>query len=378
MTFKFAEMLKRTSTVLLAGAIVGAPASGIIAAEESDAVVLKDRSIGYVLTNRYWAVYQTPGGESECPNGFNDGPREQYTLLFPEDGTKRTLLDTHLAREAEVWFPTTSAEPYPFHEPQSDVAIGLDLDGQAGETDFMSPEGDEGIDNQLYRVLGCVAGYRGPDGAIYHFDNKYMQQYAFNRLLLELTDVDDLVNDEDVTITTYRGLDNLMTDATGKNFMSGGTQRVDRQWGDRYVQTFKGQIVDGILTTSAADLEIPWSETFDTNTIQPIKDLRFQLKLTPDGAQGLMGGYADVVNWQQRLARAWSTHHQSYGQVSSPSLFRALNRHADAYPDPETGKNTAISTAIEVTFVQTHILHPEAPMAEGTPEQNVASARDIQ
>jgi hypothetical protein len=35
-----------------------------------------------------------------------------------------------------------------------------------------------------------------------------------------------------------------------------------------------------------------------------------------------------------------------------------MRRHLDGYPDAETGINTAISMAQEVTFVQTYIMHP--------------------
>ena len=346
--------------VLIAAASVAILGAGsAIAEDDATATVIRDGKIGYVVTNKYWAVYQTPEGKTECPQGFNDGPREQFALLFPDDGTKRTLMETQLARESEVYFPGTSKEPYPFHEAQGKVAIGLDLDGQTGAEDFLSPEGDEGIDNQLYRAVGCVAGYRGPDGAIYHFENTYMQRYGVNRLMFEISGVDSIVNDDDVTVTTYRGLDDLMTDASGKDFAPGGTQRVDARWGKRFIQKFKGRIIDGVLTTEAKDLGIPWSETFNTHSIQWVKDVRFSLKLTLEGAEGLMGGYVDVENWNQRFVRSWSTHHSSYGQVSAPSVYRALTRLADAYPDPDTGKNTAVSAAAELKFTQVYILHPE-------------------
>ena len=52
-------------------------------------------------------------------------------------------------------------------------AIGLNLDGKVGPNDFIGPEGEKGIDNQLYRVLGCVAHFRGPDGSLYFFGNKF-------------------------------------------------------------------------------------------------------------------------------------------------------------------------------------------------------------
>ncbi|MEQ9449788.1 MAG: hypothetical protein RLN70_12935 [Rhodospirillaceae bacterium] len=379
-------MMRRYSTKLgrtlaASSALVALMATGGIgsaAAQEGAGVSpVQDGRIGYVMTNKYWAVYQTPNAEQECPNGFNDGPREQFKLLYPEDGTQRTLIETHLEREAEIWHPSTSEEPYPFKEAQGPIAMGLDLDGKVDPTDFRSPDGDEGIDPEVSRVIGWVANYRGPDGTIYHFENKYVQENRFDRQMIELTGVDSLVNDDDVTVTTYRGLDTLLTDATGKDFIPGGTQRADHRFGKRFSQSFKGKIVDGVLTTEPADLIIPWSATFDTNTNQPVKALRFKLKLTPEGAEGIMAGYAPIDGWYYRLTKAWSTHHQSYGQLSSPSVYRALRRLADAYPDPETGENTAISGALDVKFTQVFIIHPDdepAVAQDGERQRNVAAA----
>ncbi len=384
---KLATALKRSRTFLLAAAPIAAlGAIGIpggitdATAESTDGQpVIQDGRIGYVMTQKYWAVYQTPGAEKECPNGFNTGPREQFKLLYPEDdGQKYTLLGTHLEREAEIWHPGLYEEPYPFHEAVGDTALGINLDGKVSENDFMSPDGDEGVDNELYRVIGCIANYRGPDGTIYHFENKYVRENRFDRQLIELTGVDSLINDDEVTVTTYRGMDGILTDATGKDFIPGGTQRVDTRWGDRFSQSFKGKIVDGVLTTEPADLEMPWSATFETNTNQVVKGVQYKLRLTETTAEGIIGGYADVQSWYYRLTKAWSTHHQSYGQLSSPSVFRALNRLADAYPDPETGKNTAISSAMDVKFTQVFILHDgdEQPVAavEAEGQQRLASA----
>tara|TARA_R110000868_G_scaffold325827_1_gene586690 strand:+ start:1023 stop:2180 length:1158 start_codon:yes stop_codon:yes gene_type:complete len=373
--FAGSRMMIAAVSVALSGGVFGVGST--FAEEDATSAVLKDGKIGYAMTMRHWAIYQTPEGKTECPQGFNDGPREQFKLLFPDDGTKRTLMETQISRESEVWHPGLSEEPYPFLEVVGKTSRGLDLDGQVDSNDFVSPEGDEGIDNQLYRAIGCIANFRGPDGTAYHFENNYMQRYNYNRLLIELTGVDNLVNDDDVTVTTYRGLDGLLTDATGKDFIPGGTQRVDMRWGKEFIQEFKGKIVDGVLTTEAKDLQIPWSVTFDTNTIMYLKDVRFDLKLTPDGGEGLIGAYADIHDWYYHATVGWSTHHQSYGQESSPSMYRALNRLADAYPDPETGKNTAISTALDVKFTQVFILHPAQEVAEKEDESStrIASAK---
>jgi hypothetical protein len=329
--------------------------------------VLKGGTIGYVLTERHWAVYETPGGKVECPSGFNDGPREQYKQLFPDDGKKRTLLETELAREGDQWFPTNDPEPFAFKEILGKVSYGMNLDGNVKDGDFTSPDGEKGIDNQLYRALGCISSYRGPDGAIYQSDLEYLPRFNHNRFMIEISGVDSLVNDDEVTVRSYRGLDNLLADATGYAFIPGGTQHVDERWGKSAQSIWKGKIVDGVLITGPADLTLPASATFNTSATQKLKGYRFRLRLTPQGAQGLMAGYVDVEQFDRYLNTSWSTHLQSYGQLSSASLYRALRRLADGYPDPETGEMTAISSAIEVKFTQAYIVHPPARTAETHP-----------
>src|SRR5579871_1572366 len=121
-----------------------------------------DGSIAYVLTSLHWATYQKDA-KTECPEGMNPGPREEFKLLFPEDGQKHTLLETQVRREIDGWYPTTAAEPFPFHAAGGPIALGMNLDGKVGPNDFTSPDGEPGIDNQLYRALGCIYSYRsGP------------------------------------------------------------------------------------------------------------------------------------------------------------------------------------------------------------------------
>src|SRR5690606_2916199 len=120
-------------------------------------------------------------------------------------------------------------------------------DGRVDPEDFVSPEGEPGIDNQMYRAMGCIATYRD-DGSLYHFENNFMQMYPDSRLLIELSEVEDLANDAEVIVTTYRGKDALFGDATGENYLPGGTQRVDGRWSGKYVQRLRGRIVDGVLT----------------------------------------------------------------------------------------------------------------------------------
>jgi hypothetical protein len=319
--------MTRNIAVQIAALFAAVTGFAATATADESASVVRNGTIGYVLTDYHWALYQTKDSKAECPQGFNDGPREQFKILFPaDDGKQRTLLETQLARESAIWHPDLSPEV-------------------------------KGVDNQLYRVLGCVSNYRGPDGTLYHFNNKFMQQHEYARVLIELSGVDSLTNDNDVTITTYRGRDGLLTDATGNSFMPGGTQRADLRWGKEFVARFKGKIVDGVLTAQASDYYVPTTWAFEDVTDQWFRDPRFQMKITQDRAEGLLGGYVDIETFYRQMIRSVSTHHESYGQQSAPSVYRALHKLADAYPDKD-GHNTAISAAMDVKFTQVFIEHP--------------------
>ncbi|WP_262696455.1 hypothetical protein [Kordiimonas aquimaris] len=341
-----ATLLTGSGTILLSGsdaALAEAPPGG---------------RIGYVLTNRMYAVYETDESV-QCPDGLNLGPRELFAKRFPDDGTKRTVVETQLKLEGENWHSNAEENLVaPYREPQGNISYGLNLDGQTGPNDFQSPDGEDGIDNQFYRVVGCTNNYMKA-GSLRHFVNVFMVQYNSNRWVFELTGVDDLTNDDEVTLTTYRGRDPLLADATGEGYIPGGTQRIDMRWGKEFIMQIQGKIVDGILTTEPIEhIKVPASSTFNTNGYESYLGLRFQLALTPKAAKGTMAGFMDIDKFRHWRNTTWSTHHQSYGQESASSMYSALHRHADGYPDAVTGQNTAISMAQEVTFVQTYIMHP--------------------
>ena len=70
------------------------------------------------------------------------------------------VVDTRLAREAETWNPTSKPDAAPYRIIQGSTGLGLNLDGKIGPNDFTSPLGDKGIDNQLYRAIGCTRNFR--------------------------------------------------------------------------------------------------------------------------------------------------------------------------------------------------------------------------
>jgi len=319
---------------------------------------LRDGRIGYVMTERRWAVYETPDGKAECPQGFNSGPREQFDELFPK-GKVYTEMESRLMREGRTFHLKNSKDPFPFYEAQGPRSYGVDLDGKTGPNDYQGPEGEPGIDNQLYRAIGCIAAYR-MGGVVSFFDTDDMYGNAYNRWLIELTGVDDMVNDDEVTVTTYRGLNELHRDGTGAAFAPGSTQQIDARWGKSFVSQLKGKIVNGVLTTEPIDLlKWPNSQPGVFSGYYVMRGSRLQLDLTDRAARGLLAGYVDVESFSHQLNTNWATHHQSYGQLSAASLHRALRRLADGYADAKTGVNTAISSAVQLSFVQAYLVHPQ-------------------
>ena len=339
--------------------LAGLAAASLTAAAAAESPV-RDGRIGYVMTDLFWSVYQTPDAKEECPRGFNDGPREQFEKLWP-DLEGKTVVETQLAQEIRTWHPTAAPDGFEFLEVEGTRSYGLDLDGETGPEDFVHPDGTPGIDNQVYRAVGCIIGFRGPDGVEYIFQDKAILDERYNRMMIELTGVDSLENDPEVTVTWYRGSDRLLTDATGQQVMPGGTQRVDLRWGASLIRETTGRIEDGVLTTEPLDdLVVPWMN-LSVPSIHLFRDARVRLELTPEGATGLLAGYADVDTWYYQLIRNDSTHHLSNGQISGISLYKALRRLADAHPHPETGANTAISTALDLKMAQVFVVHPPEP-----------------
>ncbi len=354
MTRAIASMFLKSSWALAALSFGASFAPICLAA---DATAPPGGVIAFAMYSLHWATYHTHDKKQECPDGFNDGPREQYKALFPSDGQKRTLLDTQLRREVDVWFATAAPDKFGFHYATGPTALGMNLDGKIGPNDFTSPDGDKGIDNQLYRVLGCINGFE-EGGNNDYFDDLYFPKYRYDRIVIVLTGVDSLNNSPHVEVTIARGLDPLLTDATGKQFIPGGTQRIDFLPGASFIRHLRGRISAGVLTTDPEDIAIPWS-SFGVPTYEYLRAARFRLTLTPKGASGMLGGYTDIETFYVQTIKNHSTHDSSYGQLSQSSLYKALRHVADAYPDTHTGENTAVSSALLMKLVQVFIM-PEA------------------
>ena len=76
----------------------------------------------------------------------------------------------------------------------------------------------------------------------------------------------------------------------------------------------------------------------------------------------MIGGYRDVENWFQFFRRVTSMAVSVYG-LHCPGWIAEAHRLADGYPDPKTGKCTALSAANRLKAVPAFVIHKPKPAA---------------
>jgi hypothetical protein len=327
-------------------------------------------TIGLVSTSFHLAGPFTADAKLECPQGLNPDNRDNYRAQFktPEE-QRETLVKFGSTQmhyrgpngESDTYSPEAVHDLLPFNDGLGTVSDGLNLDGThdgqatgktCGHAKFTSPTG-ENVDNQLFRVFGCVKALR-PQGLYDSFINMEIPQLVVNRWLIEITGVDDRVNDDHVDVTIAHGLDELVPDGNG-GFVAGRTQRID-EGSASYIQHTTGRIVNGVLYTDPMpELRMTASGIIEVGE-RRFSDARFRLKLTPNGATGILSAYNDI----QRL---WRFHAKTLGvhgvaaMVSMPSIYASILRNADGHKDPATGQCTAISGVYTMDFVNANIVH---------------------
>jgi hypothetical protein len=344
----------------------------------------KSRTLGFVITTRNIAMNESRFVD-ECPEGFNIGYDEIWWRGLSKEDRAR-LTDNGLKTRLDRYFnairrgpngedvcmnPTVVKDP-PLLLVEGRESYGMNLDGAVGgaatsrscrHEEFTGVDGTPGVDNQLYRLLGCIYGFRSY-GQYEANENENRKSNGNGMTLIEITGVDDTRNDDDVTVTFYRAIDQYTLDAGGK-FVPFASYRIDAPNGQpRYRSSLKGRIRDGVLTTDAGDVNLPFYGNY-TYMNQLLRDMRLRLEIAPDlaTAKGMQAGYYDVDQLMFYIG--------GLGPISStaisdcPAIHVAAHEIADGYPDPRTGKCTALSSAFNFSAVAAFIVHPDAAQTAG-------------
>lgn len=280
---------------------------------------------------------------------------QQRTALASKGGANTILLPYRGPDELNVtMLPGIVADPG-FVTPTASVVRGFDLDGDDGSgrtpkwtrahTNYVSPDGRKGIDNQLFTIQGCIAGWRR-NGFLPMIGNELRRAGGLS-ILVEVSGINDERNDDDVAVTILYSADPMKRDGSSKNVLPDFTFRVNDnpEFTQDFVR-FRGRMKDGVITTDALDRKIYLHEgpASTWSMAQP----RMRLEFTADGAmKATLGGYRD---WREFLAMAFfrSSDYENTIGFNAPGMYNAVRRAADGLRDPETGEFDGISAAYEM------------------------------
>ncbi len=360
----------------------GAVAAALLLAGCSSGPDDEGKTLGFAIIGWTTAVYETKYMD-ECPEGLAIGNDEiWWTALDPEvrarltnDGTIEPVTASRRAMagvrgpngEDVCWNPEVVKDP-PLRTVQGPTSFGKDLDGDSTgnptpksckHTNFVSPSGAPGVDNQLYRLMGCHYGWRR-HGYVDSNANGERRDTSHGITLVEVSGVDDMQNDDDVRVAFYKKRDGdvLHKDHTGM-ILANASYRIDLS--GRYGATTRGRIENGVLITDPVDVTLPFYGNL-THQEFVLREMSIELPLEPQkderNVRGMVVGYYDLDSF-------WSYMKQIEflsvtGQFSCPGIYVAARELADGFPDPETGECTALSSAFHVDAVPAFVIADDA------------------
>lgn len=274
----------------------------------------------------------------------SDEPRPRTPVPFFE-GERYVLPDSHVNVLKKMRF-TSLIEP--------GVALGFDLDGKTtpegasescGHGDLKGVAGEEGIDNQLAKIWSTLEPLVGTQVDA-------LLQGAINEgrvlIMMELTDVDDLQNDEQVTLNVYRG---LLDPEVGTFGTIAPDQTFELDY-DKPVSTVEDvRIVDGTLEAGPVVLQIPVA-ILDLDIVAELHFGRVRLQI---GDDGMMTGYiGGALNLEEVIGALLDTGAEAETRLVQP-IFES-----NADMEPVDGVCTFISIGMTVEGTRAFVVRDRA------------------
>ena len=283
---------------------------------------------GYVLS-RFSTATNTPDFAVNCPKAGSDRAK------FGADGLKprvdRALVDGKPVPPLD--YPDAVQKDPDVETVVGKYAYGFDLGGPAANK-FIDPDTHEKVDNQLWRAVGCGNSFQSTPPAL-----PYNEGLGWDAMVdsapgwaMQITGA-DLNKDGPVTVTLDRTIRHLERDATG-GVRSDVSYALDPS--PRSHNVLSGEIKDGVLTIKPADIYLEGNMPFYSQI--DLQNAHMRMRSEAGGKLvGYWGGYTD---WHK-----WVYMYSSRPANADPiGWYRALEKLADAGPDPVTGKNRLIST----------------------------------
>src|SRR5262249_27794801 len=155
--------------------------------------------------------------------------------------------------------------------------------------DFISPTGERGIDNALYRAWGCDAPWRGGGNATLDLRANDKMQEGLYTMVVRVSGNQSPANDSDAVVEIGWSSDNTVKDARG-GISVDYSYRLPKT--AQYTR-LKAKVANGVVETEQVEhLHTPriawfYDQTGDTNFTKG----KIRLNIAADGlsATGLMG-----------------------------------------------------------------------------------------
>src|SRR6185369_6253392 len=266
-------------------------------------------------------------------------------------------------RDIETYVNPFAAEDPGQPQVTGRIGDGFNLDGKIGSHDFISPDGEKGIDNALYRAWGCDAPWRGGGNATLDLRANDKMLEGLYTMVIRVSGNQDPTNDSDAVLEIGYSPENIVKDARG-GIATDYSYRILKS--SLYTK-LKAKVKNGVVETEQVDHlhspRIAWfyDQTGDTNFRQG----KVRLNIAADGhnATGLIGGYRD---WRDLYAE--NTFAQDGGQQGTRehedavSLYYALRRNADGIYNERTGRFDGISTVYRIKASAAFVVDPDTAM----------------
>ncbi len=389
------------ATSVAAIALLGMTGSPITAAEPVDNA-FQNGEAGFIVSYIAYALGKDASETGACPDGMTQGygkgsgfneignafidrpdlqrqegevedkyVRRVFSTAMADPNTKNLCLNPELGKPDSL-FRVITGKNVP--------ADGIDLDGQdsrasgkpvpgtCAHDDFPGLNGERGIDNQFFRVVGCSKSFQSTGQSNTFNIAMYTGEWG---ILITLKGVDDPRNAKNVEVGFYASADPIQL-SPSREALSNATYAMDQD--PRFRATAHGRIVNGVLTTDPVDLRFHWV----VNSIhleRPLQDARLRATLTPDGhLDGILAGYTAVEDMYDlqygfrngkdargdpaplRLRTISSMGQAAVLEHTCHGAYFALKQYADGHRDPKTGQCTSISTQYRIKAIPAFVV----------------------
>ncbi len=350
-------------------------------------------SAGFVVSDIKYALSENFDEVLSCPQGVSKNEFEIYAKTSEGARKAAETEDDYEKRSKQAAYAKMAnggknlclhpelAEKDPYFrvlDNTREQTQGINLDGKASADDFSTPDGEQGVDNQFLRLVGCSKSFH-PTGVSNGFAIEMLA--GSWGILLSLSGVDDWQNDDLVEVSIFANADPIQLSPARKP-LHYASYNFDSD--NRFQTVTKGKIKDGVLTTEPADMRFHHV----TNALMLERifvDAQIKANISDDGTlSGYLAGYIPIealYDYQfgyrhATLADGSLAPEKRRVQTSNGSSFvlgytcqgvyQAMHHLADGHYDPIKKQFTSLSTQMKFEAVPAFVIETDAPNTDVT------------